>query len=202
MLMYTSCGWFFDELSGIETVQVIHYAGRAISLMQDLGGDALETGFLERLEQAQSNLPEDGDGRQIYEKFVKPGMLDLEKVGAHYAVSSLFQEYPKQTRIYCYSVDQEDYQHSEVGNAKLAVGRVRITSEITREAITLDFGALHFGEQNLCAGVQEFKSLEAYEAMVQGGVGRLRHRGISRNHPSSGPALRGLHLLPPFPLPG
>ena len=166
-LMYTSCGWFFDELSGIETVQVILYAGRAIRLTQDVGGDAIETSFLERLEQAKSNLPEYGDGRQIYEKIVKPTMLDLERVGAHYAVSSVFQAYPKQARIYCYSVDQEAFQLSEVGNAKLAVGRVRITSEITREATTLDFGALHFGEQNLCAGVKGSQSLEDYEAMVR-----------------------------------
>ena len=167
LLMYTSCGWFFDELSGMETVQVIHYAGRALRLMEDMGGEALETGFLERLEQAKSNLPEYGNGCLIYENFVKPAMLDLEKVGAHYAVSSLFGAYPKQTKIYCYAVDQEDYQLSEVGVAKLAVGRVRITSETTREAATLNFGALHFGEQNLCTGVQKFKSLEAYVAMVR-----------------------------------
>ena len=167
MLMYTSCGWFFDELSGIETVQVIHYAGRALTLMQDIGGDGLEAAFLERLEQAKSNLPEHGDGRQIYEKIVKPTMLDLERVGAHYAVSSVFQGYPKQARIYCYTVDQEAFQLSEVGNAKIAVGRVRITSEISRETATLDFGGLHFGEQNLCAGVTRSQSLEAYEAMVQ-----------------------------------
>ena len=167
MLMYTSCGWFFDELSGIEAVQVIHYAGRALTLMQDIGGDGLEAGFLERLEQAKSNLPDYGDGRQIYETIVKPTMLDLERVAAHYAVSSVFQEYPKQARIYCYTVDQEAFQLSEVGNAKMAVGRVRITSEITREATTLDFGALHFGEQNLCAGVKGSQSLEDYEAMVR-----------------------------------
>jgi alpha-amylase/alpha-mannosidase (GH57 family) len=166
-LMYTSCGWFFDELSGIETVQVILYAGRALRLMQDIGGDEIEAGFLERLEQAKSNIPEHGDGRQIYEKIVKPTMLDLERVGAHYAVSSVFQEYPKQARIYCYTVDQEAFQLSEVGNAKLAVGRVRITSEITREATTLDFGVLHFGEQNLCAGVKGSQPIEDYETMVR-----------------------------------
>ena len=167
MLMYTSCGWFFDDLSGIEAVQVIHYAGRALTLMQDLGGPEIETAFLERLEQAKSNLPEYGDGRQIYATIVKPTMLDLERVGAHYAVSSVFQAYPQQARIYCYTADQEAFQLSEVGNAKLAVGRVRITSEITRESAVLSFGALHFGEQNLCAGVIRSQSLEDYEAMLQ-----------------------------------
>jgi alpha-amylase/alpha-mannosidase (GH57 family) len=166
-LMYTSCGWFFDELSGIETIQVIQYACRALNLMQDLGGSGLEAGFLDRLEQAKSNIPEHGNGRQIYEIFAKPVMLDLEKVGAHFAVSSIFQTYPKQARIYCYTVDQEAFQLAEVGNAKLALGRMRITSEITREAVTLDFGALHFGQQNLCAGVRMAGSLENYEALAQ-----------------------------------
>jgi hypothetical protein len=94
-------------------------------------------------------------------------MLDLERVGAHYDVSSLFEDYPKQTKIYCYSVDQEDYQDSEVGVAKLAIGRVRITSEITREAATLNFGVMHFGQQNLSARVKNFENSEAYDAMVQ-----------------------------------
>ena len=94
-------------------------------------------------------------------------MIDLEKVGGHYAVSSLFEEYPRQAKIYCYSADQEDFRLLEVGVAKLAVGRVQITSEITRETVTLNFGALHFGEQNLVAGVQVFQGQEAYEAMIQ-----------------------------------
>ena len=82
MLMYTSCGWFFDELSGLETVQVIQYAGRAIRLAEETCGVQLEDAFLERLEQAKSNIPEHRDGREIYMKFVKPAMVDLIKVGA------------------------------------------------------------------------------------------------------------------------
>ena len=73
MLMYTSCGWFFDELSGIETVQVIQYAGRAIQLAQDVLGQDFEEGFLKLLEHAQSNIPEHGNGRAIYNKFARSG---------------------------------------------------------------------------------------------------------------------------------
>ena len=65
MLMYTSCGWFFDEVSGIETVQVLHYAGRAIDLAQQVFGEPLEGDFLPRLAKAKSNLPEHGDGARI-----------------------------------------------------------------------------------------------------------------------------------------
>ena len=90
MLMYTSCGWFFDELSGIETVQDIKYAGRVLQLADQLFSEPFEPGFLEHLELAKSNIPEHRDGRNIYEKMVRPFMLDMKDVGAHYALSSLF----------------------------------------------------------------------------------------------------------------
>jgi len=167
MLMYTSCGWFFDELSSIETVQVIQYAGRTVQLAQELFGDDLETHFLERLELAKSNIPEHGDGRRIYEKFVKPAMTDLTKVTAHFAVSSLFEEYGKQAEVYCYHVDMEDYQTSECGKARLAAGRAQVTSTITLESAILSFGVLHFGDHNVNAGVREYQGEEAYQAMLQ-----------------------------------
>ena len=69
MLMYTSCGWFFDELSGIETVQVIQYAGRALQLAGQLFAEDLAAPFLELLAQAKSNIPDQGDGRSIYERY-------------------------------------------------------------------------------------------------------------------------------------
>src|SRR5690606_24503949 len=105
MLMYTSCGWFFDELSGIETVQVIQYAGRVVQLAQDLFPEDLESPFLERLERAKSNMPEHRDGHHIYAKYVKPAIIDLTKVAAHFAASTLFENYQAQDAIYCYDVD-------------------------------------------------------------------------------------------------
>jgi alpha-amylase/alpha-mannosidase (GH57 family) len=157
MLMYTSCGWFFDEISGIETAQVLQFAGRAVQLAQELFGDSREAQFIERLAAAKSNRPEYGDGRQIYEKCVRPAMVGWERVGAHYSVSSLFESYPDQTKIYCYRAEREDYQLSEAGSAKLAVGRVKLTSEITRESAVLTFGVLHMGDHNVNGGVREFR---------------------------------------------
>jgi alpha-amylase/alpha-mannosidase (GH57 family) len=166
MLMYTSCGFFFDELSGIETVQVIQYAGRAVQLAQELFGDDIESHFLERLELSKSNIPEHGDGRHIYDKFVKPAMIDLTKVTAHFAVSSLFEEYSRQAEVYCYHIDLEDYHTSECGKNKLAAGRVKVTSAITKESATLSFGVLHFGDHNVNAGVREYQGDGAYQTMV------------------------------------
>jgi alpha-amylase/alpha-mannosidase (GH57 family) len=153
MLMYTSCGWFFEELSGIETVQVIQYAGRAIQLCRETTGNDLEPQFLEHLSRAHSNLPEMGDGRNIFNKFVKPAGLNLEKVAAHYAISSLFEDYPEEASIFCYSASRQDYRIAEVGKAKLAVGRVTMSSNITRETDAFHFGVMHFGDHNLTCGI-------------------------------------------------
>jgi alpha-amylase/alpha-mannosidase (GH57 family) len=162
MLMYTSCGWFFDELSGTETVQVIQYAGRALQLASELFGRQMETRFLQLLEEAKSNLPEHGDGRRIYEKWVRPAIIDLRKVGAHYAVSSLFEKYEQRSKIFCFDVEQEDYRQAHAGPAGLALGKVKITSEITRESARIAFGAVHLGEHHVTGGVGSLKQ-ETYE---------------------------------------
>ena len=163
MLMYTSCGWFFDELSGLETVQVIQYAGRAVRLAQDFLGNGLEAEFEERLAAAKSNLPEHGDGKQIYEKWVKPAFVSTAQVAGHYAISSLFESYGERTRIYCYDVSREDYSLEAEGKQRMAVGRARFGSTITQEAATLAFGVLHLGDHNISGGVRHFDAAETYE---------------------------------------
>jgi hypothetical protein len=124
--------------------------------------------FIKRLEVAKRNLAEHKNGRIIYERFVKPSMIDLAKVAAHYAISSLFEEYGDPQKIYCYSIALQDYQKAECGKARLGVGRVRVTSEITRESQVISFGVLHLGEQNMNAGVSAFRGDVAYQKMVSG----------------------------------
>ena len=167
MLMYTSCGWFFDELSGIETVQVIQYAGRVVQLAQELFGDSLEQRFVVRLADAKSNLPEHRDGALIYEKFVQPARVDLLKLGAHFAMSSLFSEYPRHAHIYCYGVDTKDYQVHRSGKMRLACGEAHFTSDITQQSEDLMFGVLHFGDHNLHGGVSRWSGDENYRKLCQ-----------------------------------
>jgi alpha-amylase/alpha-mannosidase (GH57 family) len=167
MLMYTSCGWFFDEISGIETVQVIQYAGRALQLARDLLDLDLEPPFLDRLAKARSNISENRDGRRIYEKFVRPAIVDREKVGAHYAVSSLFEDYPDTARVYSFTCQREDRQEFIAGKARLLVGRAKVTFEITRNSDVLSFGVLHLGDHNINCGVRIYQGPEAYQQLVQ-----------------------------------
>jgi alpha-amylase/alpha-mannosidase (GH57 family) len=168
MLMYTSCGWFFDELSGIETVQVIQYAGRAAQLAEELFGKPLQSLFIEKLSQAKSNIPEHGDGGRVYKKFVQPAFVDLHKVGAHYAIRSLFEAYHPETHIYCYKVERQSTLDLEKENShatKLAGGFGRFTSEVTQESACLGFAAIECGDYNPTGGVLKATSSEAYEAV-------------------------------------
>jgi alpha-amylase/alpha-mannosidase (GH57 family) len=165
MLMYTSCGWFFDELSGIETVQVIQFAGRAIQLYNDIFSTDIEPRFLEQLERAKSNISAHGNGRRIYEKFVKPAMVDLRKVAAHYAVSSLFENYPEQATVFCYQTTRRDYHSAEAGMAKLALGRVEVASDITLESAGFYFGVMHFGDHNFACSIREYMEGKSYQRL-------------------------------------
>ena len=72
LLMYTSCGWFFSDISGIETIQILKYAGRAIDLMAQLELPPAGERFLEILAEARSNKSELGSGADIFQKYVEP----------------------------------------------------------------------------------------------------------------------------------
>ncbi len=167
MLMYTSCGWFFDELSGMETVQIILYAGRAMQLAERYCAQGIEAPFLERLALAGSNLPEPGNGAGIYANFVNSAMIDLIDVGAHYAVSFVFEEYGEETGIFSYHAFREDFQILHSGQMKLAVGKAFIRSSITRKADRVSFCTLYFGGHALNCGVRSFLGEEAYLNMKQ-----------------------------------
>jgi alpha-amylase/alpha-mannosidase (GH57 family) len=167
MLMYTSCGWFFDELSGLETVQVMQYAGRALQLAREALGDDLEPSFLQFLEKAKSNIPEHGNGRRIFENLVRPAAVDLSKVGAHFAMSSLFEDYSEEVGLFCFRTTREMHMKAEAGRVKMGVGRVKVMSEITGEEKRLCYGVLHWGDHNLSGCVKECSEDEPNEATTK-----------------------------------
>jgi alpha-amylase/alpha-mannosidase (GH57 family) len=177
MLMFTSCGWFFEEISGIETAQVLLYSGRVIQLAHEVSGVNLEPDFLRLLAEARSNIPEMGDGAQVYQRLVKPAFADLCKVSAHFAISSVFngaQEHPR----FCYEFSIQDSRRADSGPASLAVGQAHVTSKITRESRDIGYAVIHFGDHVLQAGVRDatttgthnLASAEAVEAFSRGDV--------------------------------
>ena len=169
LYMFTSCGWFFNDLAGIETVQILRYADRSLQLAERVFQDGFEEGFLERLGRAESNLPPSsggGTGRDVYERAVRPARVDLTKVAAHYALSTLFEHYPEHARIFCYEADQKAVRTWGSGRSQLAVGRLEVTSLITGSHKEVSFAVLHFGDHHVNGGVRSFQGDEAFEEMV------------------------------------
>jgi len=167
LLMYTSCGWFFDEISGIEATQILKYAARALQLTQEVSGEDLEYGFIKILEKAKSNVSELQHGATIYKMFVKPSVVDLPRVGAHYALTSLFEEYSQEIKLYCYTIQIEKYERKEAGRNKLAVGKGWVRSDITWERMPMGFAVLHLGDHNLIGGVEYLASEEKFFHMYE-----------------------------------
>jgi alpha-amylase/alpha-mannosidase (GH57 family) len=165
-LMYTSCGWFFDDIAGIEAVQIIAYAARVLQLARQLFGEearALEPAFLARMAEARSNVASAGDGALLYKEQVRTRQLGLEQVAAHYAISSMFSSFAEETDLYCYRVWRNSWEVFSSGRGRLALGRAKIVSAVTTEQESFSFAVLHFGDQNITAAVKAYHEADAAE---------------------------------------
>lgn len=154
LLMYTSCGWFFDDISGIETVQCIEYSARALQLAQELSEKPIREEFLEKLSAAKSNVHELEDGKIIFEKLVEPSMADLVKIAVHYAVLALSKGTTQHPEFHCYQIESRNLQTVESGKARLLVGQTVVKSLVTLESVDLCFAVFHLGDHNFFAGAK------------------------------------------------
>ena len=160
LLMYTSCGWFFDEPSGIETLQVLQYAARAAQLGQKLFDEPIESGLLERLERVPGNLPELADARTIYEKRVRPARFDAERFAADHAAGSLFDDEAGPDAAPAYRVEELERRVLDAGKTRLVLGRIEVVSRVTLERSDLVYGFLHLGDHNLEGGLRDYRGEE------------------------------------------
>jgi len=149
MLMYTSCGWFFNDVSGIETTQILQYACRAIQLAEQVSSVDLEDHFLELLNLSVSNLKEYGTAADMYRKYVIPTRLDLLRVGMHYAVASLFDIDQDELEIFNYTAETEFFERRDAGIQRLVLGRIKVKSKTTYSENYFSFGAIYMGQHNL-----------------------------------------------------
>jgi hypothetical protein len=156
LLMYTSCGWFFDELNRLEPTQVMAYAGRAAHLAEQLGIAGVEESLREDLAAAKSNVPASGDGRKIYDLAVRPLRIGLDSVAGHTAVATLFAPDSTRSPAYAYAVEADKLRHfqAEGKPARMVCGRVRIRDRVTEEAAEFAIAAIHLGELDLRGGVR------------------------------------------------
>lgn len=162
LLMFTSCGWFFEELSRPEGVQVLCYASRAIELAAEVAGVELEREFIFNLALAPSNVELFKTGDEVYRQLVATARVSLKQVAAHYAITSLFTTYQREQRLYCYKAQQLDYQMQRMGSLNLAVGEVLLVSEITREQTHFVFAVFHLGGWDFHCCIQPFSGRRAY----------------------------------------
>lgn len=163
ILMYTSCGWFFDEISGLETNQILQYANRAIYYAKQVGGLDLHDEFVARLAEAPSNVYE--NGAVSYQKFVEPSRVDLERVGMHFATASIFAQFPEKMTLFNYTTESEVLEKLVAGEQSLVIGRVSIRSRITRSRKHFSFAALHLGKQNIIGNLSTQMSRKDFDQM-------------------------------------
>jgi len=155
MLMYTSCGWFFDDLSGIETVQCLQYACRVAELIHQVSGLSVEAAFVERLADARSNLPDEGDGRLVWQQRVRPAQIDPAKVVGHVAVHALVESDPtRAVAVDGFAVEFLDRLERRSGRARMVAGTICVRSNLTEMATVMCFAGLHLGEQHVTGGVR------------------------------------------------
>ncbi|CAN5325526.1 DUF3536 domain-containing protein [soil metagenome] len=165
MLMYTSCGWFFDEISGIETVQVIQYACRAIQLSKQLTDRDLDSEFQARLEQAPSNVALYENGANVYRKLVLPSKTNLSRVGMHYAVSSIFEDEPENLPLFNYQAKNEFFVKKEAGEQKLVLGITKVRSLVTRSEKRFAFAVIYLGKHDLIGNLSLDIELDQFASM-------------------------------------
>ena len=140
LLMYTSCGWFFDEISGIETTQIMQYAARAMELHTRLGGRDLEPEFLALLAKAPSNIKRFENGADVYLQCVKPQVAHLDKIALEFAITQLADPTANPKQIYCYDILNYTPDLSVSPDGKqLCCGQVTLKSRVTLEEGTLFF---------------------------------------------------------------
>ncbi len=153
MLMFTSCAWFFDEVSGIEVNQVLQYALRVIRYTEQITDVNYFEDFVTTLKTIPSNVFEDGSVSFINN--VVPSQLELRRAGIHFAIASLFTKDPENISLYNYSFEIKKYQKAHAGLQKLATGQITMRSKVTQSTKDFTFSVLYIGQQNIVGSIMK-----------------------------------------------
>ena len=196
MLMYTSCGWFFNDISGIETEQILLYAGKAIQYAEELSGIALEPRFLELLEVAESNVPERGNGALIYKGIMERDRMDFSAICAHYALDSLFDLLGGEVSLYSHRIELLHHQDLKKGRARMIYGAVMVTSEVTLESSRQKFCAVNSGDYKIQTFVCCSQEWEAFEKRMES----VKQRFTAGSHDGLLSELEDIFGTKPYPL--
>lgn len=153
MVMYTSCGWFFGDVSGIETVYVLRFAARTLDLLGELGAaGGAEEAFLEALGAARSNKPEVGTGVDVWREQVRPARVTPRRIAAHLSLLGLSQpeaaaDFPVGSPVALggHSLIVREGQIERRGAVALVTARMSVTATDTGRTEELGIAGLHLG---------------------------------------------------------
>ncbi len=163
ILMYSSCGWFFDEISGIETNQILQYALRAMHYAELISGKDYHPEFIKKLEAAPSNVHE--NGATSYKEHIVPSAVGLDRAGMHFAIASIFEKNPEELSLFNYSAKTEVFKRIDAGLQKLAIGRTTMTSKVTCSTKHFSFAVLYLGQQNMIGNLAFDMDREQFDEM-------------------------------------
>ena len=161
LLMFTSCGWFFDEISRIEPVQIMRYAARAIELAKMVFDVDLEPAYLRLLAEAPSNVPELQDGAKIYELRAKQGRVDRKQMAAYYGIASLLKDFTPEFSEGCWDM-KGNVLRLDLGDGKsFSAGKVHVQSNITEVEGNYLFAVRHNGGTAILCGICDSADLDS-----------------------------------------
>jgi alpha-amylase/alpha-mannosidase (GH57 family) len=162
MLMYTSCGWFFSDISGLETVQIMKYAGRVLDLIDELHLASPQEKFLEVLAEAKSNILEMGNGAQVFMRFVEPCKVSPQNLTAHLAITSILDNSEETGELGGYYYQRTDFQKRQHSRLTLATGRLALESIATGKQLEYAFATLHLGGVDFYCVLKHFPGARSF----------------------------------------
>lgn len=165
LLMFTSCGWFFDEVSRIETKQILQYADRVIQIAEHETQARFYDRFMQLLEMAPSNIEQYVHAAGLYKTKIRPQRLTLTKVGLHHAVLSLFDGGLFTGFRLNYKIDADFFEKITAGDLVLSVGSLRLQSTFTYASEKLYFAALYLGQHHVIGGYADAMDDDAFEEL-------------------------------------
>ncbi len=179
MLMYTSCGWFFDEITGIETTQILQYASRAIQYAEQLTGQKIQDRFIANLKKAPSNIYE--NGAHDYLTYLMPNTIGFKRMAMHFATTSVFDRLQSSANpMFVYEVEFEQSHRFEAGIQRLSIGKLRLRSKIIHEEKSFFFAVLYLGQQNIIGTLSEDMIATEFDAMKESLVEAFRKPNIGQ----------------------
>jgi alpha-amylase/alpha-mannosidase (GH57 family) len=201
LMMFTSCGWFFNDISGIETVQVMKYAARVLDFMGELEAASPRAGFLDLLAGAHSNVRKHGSGADIFRTLVEPARVTPQRIAASLAISSLLDKSEQDGEIAGHAFSLTDFRQEQHGRLALATARLILEAVSTGKRLDFAVAAMHVGDIDFYCVLKEFPDAAAFAEATEKLWSQFRTGSVPTllrlMQEDFGPADFGLeHLLP------